>query len=197
MQYDNCNISALYQYLSIYPLQYTSPSCRYSPLSDVRVVREELVEDDYVRRRRIMCSVSMHFSSGPTAAAIADYLQMITLENLQQQFRRPKHCFRWISSRFSKMLYSCCRQGCSCEGGGAAVRTAAAAPLPLLCARYLDDGHTRCTKGLNSFGVQIVGNQDQNNSRYQKLGGSKNVEHTSDGKSVLSHIYVVYLRFRC
>ena len=65
-----------------------------------------------------MCSVSMHFSSGPTAAAaIADYLQMITLENLQQQFRRPKHCFRWISSRFSKMLYSCCRQGCSCEGG--------------------------------------------------------------------------------
>ena len=118
MQYDNCNISALYQYLSIYPLQYTSPSCRYSPLSDVRVVREELVEDDYVRRRRIMCSVSMHFSSGPTAAAIADYLQMITLENLQQQFRRPKHCFRWISSRFSKMLYCCCRQGCSCEGGG-------------------------------------------------------------------------------
>ena len=114
-----------------------------------------------------MCSVSMHFSSGPTAAAaIADYLQMITLENLQQQFRRPKHCFRWISSRFSKMLYSCCRQGCSCEGGGGLLfvpGTAAAPPLllPLLCARYLDDGHTRCTKGLNSFGVQIVGNQDQ------------------------------------
>ena len=145
-----------------------------------------------------MCSVSMHFSSGPTAAAaIADYLQMITLENLQQQFRRPKHCFRWISSRFSKMLYSCCRQGCSCEGGGSCYSF----PVLLLrrrcCCHYFV---------LDTWMMVILGAQRGSTPLGYKssgirtsIGGIKKCGAYQWRKivAISHHVYVVYLRFPC